>query len=628
VVYGTDGTAMTAIADTGYHFVKWSDDSTANPRTDTNVTANVDVTATFAINTYTLTYNLGTGGHLTGTTPQTVNHGADGATVTAVANTGYHFVKWSDDVLTASRTDHNIIADLTVTAQFTHDTFTLDYAAGANGHLTGTTHQPGVVYGTDGTAVTAVPDTGYHFVKWSDDSTANPRTDTSVTANVDVTATFAINTYAVSASAPGGHGTITPASVDVNHGSPSGDFTISPFTGYHLASLTDNGANVTGSVVAGKYSIASVTQGHTLVATFAINTYTLTYNVGTGGHVTGTTPQTVNHGADGTAVTAVAETGYHFVKWSDDVTTNPRTDTNITADLTVTAEFAHDTFTLDYAAGANGHLTGTTHQPSVVYGTDGTAVTAIADTGYHFVKWSDDSTANPRTDTNVTANVDVTAAFAINTYTVSASAPGGHGTITPVLVSNINHGSPSGDFTISPATGYHLVSLTDNGADVFGSVVNGKYSIASVTQDHTLVATFAVSTYTITLKNGWNLVAAGPGTTFPSILWRWLGNGYESTSNSEAWKGYWCRVDAEHSVDIQTSVLPQTITLAEGWNLIGNSSAYAAAIQLPSGLVAGVYDPVTGYQSLTTLQPGQGAWVKATAAGQQAILDLPASPGV
>ncbi len=67
------------------------------------------------------------------------------------------------------------------------------------------------------------------------------------------------------------------------------------------------------------------------------------------------------------------------------------------------------TFTLDYAAGANGHLTGVTHQTDVVYGTDGTAVTAVADTGYHFVKWSDDVTDNPRTDTSVMADVDVTA---------------------------------------------------------------------------------------------------------------------------------------------------------------------------------------------------------------------------
>ena len=34
----------------------------------------------------------------------------------------------------------------------------------------------------------------------------------------------------------------------------------------------------------------------------------------------------------------------------------------------------------------------------------------------HFVNWSDASTANPRTDTNVTANITVTASFGINMY--------------------------------------------------------------------------------------------------------------------------------------------------------------------------------------------------------------------
>jgi Divergent InlB B-repeat domain len=72
-------------------------------------------------------------------------------------------------------------------------------------------------------------------------------------------------------------------------------------------------------------------------------THTLTYNAGPNGSISGTTPQTVNHGASGTAVTAVANTGYHFVQWSDLSTANPRTDTNVTANITVTASFAINT---------------------------------------------------------------------------------------------------------------------------------------------------------------------------------------------------------------------------------------------------------------------------------------------
>ena len=56
------------------------------------VTANISVTANFAIDTYTLTYTAGANGSITGTSPQTVDYGADGTAVTAVADTGYHFV--------------------------------------------------------------------------------------------------------------------------------------------------------------------------------------------------------------------------------------------------------------------------------------------------------------------------------------------------------------------------------------------------------------------------------------------------------------------------------------------------------------------------------------------------------
>ena len=65
--------------------------------------------------------------------PQTVNYGADGTPVTAVPNTGYHFVDWSDGVLTAARTDLDVTANLSVTANFALDTFTLTYTAGTGG---------------------------------------------------------------------------------------------------------------------------------------------------------------------------------------------------------------------------------------------------------------------------------------------------------------------------------------------------------------------------------------------------------------------------------------------------------------------------------------------------------------
>lgn len=67
--------------------------------------------------------------------------------------------------------------------------------------------------------------------------------------------------------------------------------------------------------------------------------FTLTYTAGANGSIIGQEEQRVASGADGEAVFAAADSGYQFDQWSDASTDNPRTDTNITADLSVTAQF-------------------------------------------------------------------------------------------------------------------------------------------------------------------------------------------------------------------------------------------------------------------------------------------------
>ncbi|MFZ2235167.1 MAG: choice-of-anchor D domain-containing protein [Dokdonella sp.] len=196
--------------------------------------------------------------------------------------------------------------------------YTLTYTAGANGSITGISPQT-VPMGGSGTPVTAVPDSGYHFVDWSDTSTQNPRTDTNVSANISVTANFAINTYQLSVVAGTG-GTITvPASspVTVNHGDAT------TITAVASAGYTFSGWAVT----AGTGSIASagsasttitLTSGDaTVTASFTLNTYQLSVVAGTGGTITvpASSPVTVNHG-DATTITAVANAGYTFSGWA------------------------------------------------------------------------------------------------------------------------------------------------------------------------------------------------------------------------------------------------------------------------------------------------------------------------
>ena len=291
--------------------MNWSDASTDNPRTDMNVMADVSVTANFAINTYTLTYSSGGNGSITGTSPQTVNYGENGTAVTAVPNTGYHFVNWSDASTDNPRTDMNVMADISVTANFAINTYTLTYTAGANGSISGTSPQT-VNYGENGTAVTAVPDSGYHFVDWSDSATENPRTDKNVTADITVTANFAINggSNADLSDLAASAGPLSPAfdpgttTYTVNVPFTTTSTTVTPTAADAGATITVDGNPVASGNPSGSISLNVGNNIITTVVTAADTTTMKTYtiNVIRGGQVvvTGST------GADGSYATLKA----------------------------------------------------------------------------------------------------------------------------------------------------------------------------------------------------------------------------------------------------------------------------------------------------------------------------------
>ena len=74
-------------------------------------------------------------------------------------------------------------------------------------------------------------------------------------------------------------------------------------------------------------------------------TRTVTFVAGAGGTLTGTTSQTVNLYGSTAPVTAEPNPGYHFVNWTGaggfSSTSNPLTVSNVTADLTITANFVN-----------------------------------------------------------------------------------------------------------------------------------------------------------------------------------------------------------------------------------------------------------------------------------------------
>jgi hypothetical protein len=70
------------------------------------------------IETKTLTYSIIIGGYIDGEAEQIVDFWGDGAPVTAEANTGYYFVEWDDGESNSSRTETEVIEDLTFVGVF------------------------------------------------------------------------------------------------------------------------------------------------------------------------------------------------------------------------------------------------------------------------------------------------------------------------------------------------------------------------------------------------------------------------------------------------------------------------------------------------------------------------------
>jgi len=127
---------------------------------------------------------------VTGTSPPDLGPRRLGHPVTATANTGYHFVDWSDGVPTTRHRHPNVTGNISVTANFRDQHLSLTYIAASGGTIPSVTRHRASTTGHR-TAVTAMPDVGVHFVGWSDGRTDNPRIDAKCdAADVVVTAYF------------------------------------------------------------------------------------------------------------------------------------------------------------------------------------------------------------------------------------------------------------------------------------------------------------------------------------------------------------------------------------------------------------------------------------------------------
>ena len=483
----TNGTMIEAIANSWYHFTQRNDGNITNPRTDSNVHSNISVTAQFTatlVNTYTLSYVSDSNWTIDWTASQTINEGENGTAVTAVANSGYHFTQRSDGSTTNPRTDTNVTGNISVTAQFVINSST-NYTDGLMVYLPfdsdmqdySTNNNHGVWIGdispivwkvwwaydfSDGEKYVSVADnealrmigTSYTLSAWT--YMRNEQSEGGVIAKWMYPSSgpgywfmiIGTNPASISGNPPGNRFnssysipleewqliTVTFDAATNNHtiyvngamknettngGSAPVDDNKDLWIGnrrewdsYNFEGYIDEVAiwnrTLTSNEIVGVYNNGN---GLSLLDD-SPTSYTINYAAWANGTLSGNNSQTVEEGTNGTTIEAIANSGYHFTQRSDGSTSNPRTDTNVTGNISVTAQFTGNivTYTLMYSAWAHGTLSGTSNQTVNQY-ENGTEITAVPDFWYHFVEWSDSLVDNPRTDNNITGNIAVTAQF-------------------------------------------------------------------------------------------------------------------------------------------------------------------------------------------------------------------------
>ena len=385
-----------ATSNYGYHFTHWNDGNTDNPRT-LIVTQDTSFTAFFGINTYTVTVQSSDTikGSVSGSTTTVY---LDSTTISATANYGYHFTHWNDGNTDNPRTI-TLTQDTSFTAFFDFNTYTVTVQSSdtLRGSVSGSTT---TVY-LDSTTISATANYGYHFTHWNDGNTDNPRTIT-LTQDTSFTAFFDFNTY-----------TVTVQSSDTLRGSVSGSTTtvyldsttISATAnyGYHFTHWNDGNTD--------NPRMVQVTNNTTYTAYFDYDQFNLTVQSDNTaqGYVSG--GGSYNYLSNRT-ITATPTYGHHFTYWNDGLTENPRTIT-LTQDTTFTAHFAPNQYTLTVNAGEHGTAIGS---GTYNFG-DTIIIQAFPEEHYHFTRWNDGNTENPR-QYRIEDNISLTAFFAIDTHTV------------------------------------------------------------------------------------------------------------------------------------------------------------------------------------------------------------------
>ena len=439
-------------------------------------------------------------------------------TATAEANAGYTFVNWTENgnqVSSETTYTFPVTVSRRLVANFTKQAYVIyaEVEPVNSGTVTGAT---GYDYGQECT-LTATPNTGYEFLKWTKGGTT-VSSNASVTFSVTETATykahFKIKSYSIGVSANPTNGGTVEGGDTYNHGQ-SCTVKATPAEGYAFTNWTDDGEVASENA---EYPF-TVTGSRNLVANFTelqANEYSIqvSANPTEGGTVTG---GGTYHENEQCTVNANPKPGFTFINWTENgtqVSVLAEYEFTVEGNRILVANFeaqAPTEYTITVSANpSNG---GTVTGGGTYQHDDQCTVEATMNEGYTFINWTEDgevASTNARYTFIVNSDRNLVANFQVQSHTISVSAdPTNGGTVSGG--GTYNHGE-SCTVSATANNGYTFTNWTEGGNVVY----EGANYTFTVERDRTLVAHFVVqapNTYNINVSanpsNGGTVTGGG-----------------------------------------------------------------------------------------------------------------------
>ena len=395
---------ITATPSIGYEFSAWTGPGISNSseaNTTVHMTQDRNVTASFLINSYSLTTSSVSGGSVSSSGSH--NHGTQ-ASITATPQTGYSFIGWVGGGIAdvnASATTVDMTRDRNATATFAIDRHILIVSKESGGAATGS----GTFDWNSSAPIVATVNAGYAFTGWTGSGVNDAdalSTTVAMTQDRNVTATFLIKSYALTTNASAG-GSVS-ASGTYDHGIQA-TITAIPQTGYSFTGWVGEGIADLNAYA----TTVDMTQDRNVSANFDAIIHSLVVSAASGGTATG--GGNFSYGTNA-SVTVSPDEGHYFTNWIGEGlgdANSPSTTISMTQDRNVTANFAStplDKKILQTYADPTGSGStsgsGPYDQNAVVN------ISAVSATGYHFLGWTatGGTLASPLSMTSATVTMD------------------------------------------------------------------------------------------------------------------------------------------------------------------------------------------------------------------------------